>query len=68
MRKSVSKKSFQGREAMSMFSFGVIFVSLVFNTGIAFVLCFVEFSQSVHQVSSRNYNVFQRLFLSFIAL
>jgi hypothetical protein len=68
VRKSASKKSFQGGEATSMLSFGVILVSLVFNTIVAFVLCLVEFFQNVHLISSRNDNVFKRLFQSFIAL
>jgi hypothetical protein len=62
VRKSVSNNSFQGWEAMSMLSFGVILVSLVFNTIVAFGLCLVEFSQNVYQVFSRNDNVFKRLF------
>jgi hypothetical protein len=53
---------------MSMLNFRKILVSLVFNTVVAFGLCLVEFSQNVHQVSSRNDNVFKRLFQSFIAL
>jgi hypothetical protein len=53
---------------MSMLSFGDIFVSLVFYTFVAFGLCFVEFSQNVHLISSRNDNVFKRLFQSFIVL
>jgi hypothetical protein len=68
VRKSASKRSFQGGEAMSMLSFWVILVFLAFNIVIAFGLCLVEFSQNVHQVSSRNDNVFKRLFQSFIAL
>jgi hypothetical protein len=68
VRKNASKRSSQGGEAMSMLSLGVILVSLVFNTVVAFGLCLVEFSQNVHQVSSRNDNVFKRLFQSFIAL
>jgi hypothetical protein len=43
--KSASKRSFQEGESMSMLSFRVIFVSLVFNTVIAFVLCLVESSK-----------------------
>jgi hypothetical protein len=68
VRKNASKRSSQGGEAMSMLSLNVILVSLVFNTVVAFGLCLVEFSQNVHQVSSRNDNVFKRLFQSFIAL
>jgi hypothetical protein len=68
VRKSASKRSFQGGEAMSMLSFGAILVALVFNTVVAFGLCLVEFSQNVHQVSSRNDNVFKGLFQSFIVL
>jgi hypothetical protein len=68
VRKNASKRSSQGGEAMSMLSLGVILVSLVFNIVVAFGLCLVEFSQNVHQVSSRNDNVFKRLFQSFIAL
>jgi hypothetical protein len=68
VRKSASKRSFQGGEAISMLNFGVILVSLVFNTVVAFGLCLVEFSQNVHLISSRNDNVFKRLFQSFIAL
>jgi hypothetical protein len=68
VRNNASKRSSQGGEAMSMLSLGVILVSLVFNTVVAFGLCLVEFSQNVHQVSSRNDNVFKRLFQSFIAL
>jgi hypothetical protein len=44
-RKSASKRSFQGGEAMSMLSFGVILVSLTFNTVMVLVLCLVEFSK-----------------------
>jgi hypothetical protein len=62
VRKSASKRSFQGGEAISMLSFRVILVSLVFNIVVAFGLCLIEFSQNVHQVSSRNDNVFKRLF------
>jgi hypothetical protein len=51
-----------------MLSFGVIFVSLVFNTVVNFGLWLIEFSQNVHQVSSRNDNVFKGLFQSFIVL
>jgi hypothetical protein len=68
VRKSASKRSFQGGEAISMLNFGVILVSLVFNTVVDFGLCLVEFSQNVHLISSRNDNVFKRLFQSFIAL
>ena len=53
---------------MFMLSFGVILVSLVFNIVVAFGLCLIEFSQNVHQVSSRNDNVFKRLFQSFVVL
>jgi uncharacterized membrane protein YidH (DUF202 family) len=59
VKKNTSKRSFQAREAMSMLSFGVILVSLVFGTVVAFGLCLVKFSQNVHQVSSRNDNVFK---------
>jgi hypothetical protein len=45
VRKSASKRSFQGGEAISMLNFGVILISLVFNTVIALVLCLVEFSK-----------------------
>jgi hypothetical protein len=45
VRKSATKKSFQGGEAISMLSFGVILISLVFNTIITLVLCLVEFSK-----------------------
>jgi hypothetical protein len=68
MRKSASKRSFQGGKAIPILSFEVILVSLVFNTVVAFGLCLIEFSQNVHQVSSRNDNVFKRLFQSFIVL
>jgi hypothetical protein len=51
-----------------MLSLGEILVSLVFYTFVAFGLCLVEFSQNVHLVSSKNDNVFKRLFQSFIAL
>jgi hypothetical protein len=53
---------------MSILNFGVILVSLVFNIVVAFGLCLIEFSQSVYKVSSRNDNVFKRLFQSFIVL
>jgi hypothetical protein len=53
---------------MFMLSFGVILVLFVFNTVVAFGLCLVEFSQNVHQVSSRNDNVFKGLFQSFLML
>jgi threonine/homoserine/homoserine lactone efflux protein len=59
VRNSASKRSFQGRKTMSMLSFGVILVSLVFNTVVAFGLCLVEFSQIVYQASSRNDNIFK---------
>jgi hypothetical protein len=62
------KRSFQGEEAMPMLSFGVILVSFVFNTVVAFGLCLVEFSQNVQLISSRNDNVFKGLFQSFIVL
>jgi hypothetical protein len=44
---------------MSMLSFEVILVSLVFNTVVAFGLCLVEFSQIVYKASSRNDNIFK---------
>jgi hypothetical protein len=62
------KECFQGGEAMSTLSFGVILVFLIFNIVVAFGLCLVKFSENVHQVSSRNDNVFKKLFQSFIAL
>ena len=45
MRKSASKRSFHGGETMFTLNFGVILVSLVINTVVAFGLCLVEFSK-----------------------
>jgi hypothetical protein len=47
---------------MYMLSFGVILVSLVFNTIIAFFLCLVEFSKVLIKFPLRNVNVFKELF------
>jgi hypothetical protein len=51
VRKSASRRSFQEDETISMLSFGVILVSLLFNTVVALVYALLSF-QSVHQVSS----------------
>jgi hypothetical protein len=58
VRESASRGVSKG-ETMSMLSFGVILASLVFNIVVEFGLCLIEFSQNVHQVSSRNDNVFK---------
>jgi hypothetical protein len=55
----VLQEEFPRGETMSMLSFGVILASLVFNIVVEFGLCLIEFSQNVHQVSSRNDNVFK---------
>jgi hypothetical protein len=53
---------------MSMFSFGVILVSLVFYTAEAFGLCLVEFSKVFIKFFLRNDNVFKGFFQNPIVL
>jgi hypothetical protein len=51
-----------------MFSFGVILVSLVFDTVVAFGLCLVEFPKVFIKFLLRNDNVFKGLFQNLIVL
>jgi hypothetical protein len=53
---------------MSILSFKVILVSLVFNTVIAFVLCLVEFSKVFIKFPLRNDNVCKELFQNPVVL
>jgi hypothetical protein len=65
---SASKRSFQGGETMSMLSFRVILVSLVFSIVVAFGLGLIEFSKAFIKFLLKNDNVFKGLFQNPIVL